>query len=169
MCVCNFTDQSRGVRRRRVSLLIDRQGRSVCCVNRVINPYRGSGPSLTVPVVCGRVKDVARKIVFNTTTVHQTAKQKKSAKPYASYCCARHYASSVSYNDNGFFFLFTIDGPSDNILNKKQILNFAHDDFSSRCFYCHWGHSTLLIFAHSFATKTCSIRNAVKYNFVHNA
>lgn len=34
-----------GAYRRRVSLLIDRQGRSACCVNRVINPYRGSGLS----------------------------------------------------------------------------------------------------------------------------
>lgn len=31
--------------RRRVSLLIDRQGRSARCVKRVINPYRGSGQS----------------------------------------------------------------------------------------------------------------------------
>lgn len=41
----DFADRSRRARRRRVSILIDRQGRSARRANRVINPYRGSEPS----------------------------------------------------------------------------------------------------------------------------
>lgn len=65
-----------GAYRRRVSLLIDRQGRLACCVNRVINPYRGSGPS-SYRLSADTLRTSENSAKENNTILCQTAYETK--------------------------------------------------------------------------------------------